>query len=82
MAIIDFEKYKRTAENETVSRHLQPQRGTRPQPEREKMPDWYERTQNYTRDFGGGAFAGRSWGGGRTVSEKEMSGTRERERGI
>lgn len=61
------------AETEIVSRHAHPERETRPQPEKERFPDWYQRVQpanNQRSDWSGsgwsgGSMAGRNWSGGR-----------------
>ena len=70
--LIDFSKFTRRtveAEREGVSWQKQPQRETRSQPEKERMPDWYQRVQSRTagpvNDWSGGNWAGRNWGGGR-----------------
>jgi hypothetical protein len=44
---IDFSKYlsNTRAESECVSRHMNPQRETRPQSEKEQSPDYFQRQQ-------------------------------------
>jgi hypothetical protein len=66
--IIDFKQFIRTHESEGVSRQQHVERETRPQNQKEAEPDWYKRVQSVRAqqsDFGGGPFAGRTWGGGR-----------------
>jgi hypothetical protein len=58
----------RSFKTEEESRHAHPQRNTRPQPEIERSPDWYQRTKESIKDgrgFDGGTWAGRDFGGGR-----------------
>jgi hypothetical protein len=64
---IDFSRYRDGAYQEEVSRHKHPERETRPQPEKERAPDYFQRTRE--RDgvsewsggrMGGGVWAGRS----------------------
>ncbi len=54
-------EFSRFAESEDVSRAKHPQRETRPQSEKERAPDYYQRSQE--RD-GGSSWSGGSGGGG------------------
>jgi len=54
---IDF---TRAAESEGVSHHIHPERETRPQAEKERAPDTYQRTAERE---GRSEWSGGSWGG-------------------
>lgn len=54
-------EFSRFAESEDVSRKQHPQRETRPQAEKERAPDYYQRTKERE---GGSEWSGASMGGG------------------
>jgi hypothetical protein len=65
---IDISKYlteARQAEREEVSRHMHPQRETRPQPEKERSPDYFQRQQEREgrSEWSGGSMGGGTWAG-------------------
>jgi hypothetical protein len=61
------------AESEYVSKRDLPQRETRPQGEKERSPDWYNRVQPASNErsnwsgsgWSGGSMGGHNWSGGR-----------------
>ncbi len=56
------------SDSEGSSHQMHSQRETRQQADKEKAPDWYQRTQSATTDRGdwsGGSMGGRGWSGGR-----------------
>jgi hypothetical protein len=59
---IDF---SRTAESEGVSHQQQPERETRPQPEKERAPDYTQRRaeREGRSEWSGGSFGGGTWAG-------------------
>lgn len=61
----DFARYleelRARTGGEEVSRQLQPARQLRPQSEKERAPDWYQRRQEYE---GSSEWSGGKWGGG------------------
>jgi hypothetical protein len=63
---IDLSKYVRPLpENGEVCRQITPQRETRPQAEKERAPDYFQRTQEREgrSEWSGGSAGGGSWGG-------------------
>lgn len=59
---IDISKFLRSIpQNEEVCRQNTPQRGTRPQAEKERAPDYFQRAQERE---GRSEWSGGAWGGG------------------
>lgn len=59
---IDYSRYTGGMESEGVSQQKHPERQTRPQAEKEKAPDYFQRSQE--RERGDSSWAGSSMGGG------------------
>jgi hypothetical protein len=65
---IDISKYlveSRQAEKEEVSRQMLPERETRPQHEKERTPDYFQRRQEQEgrSEWSGGTMGGGTWAG-------------------
>jgi len=65
---VDIQKYlaqSRQAENAEVSRQMAPERGARPQQEKERMPDYFQRQteRDGNSDWSGGSGGGGTWAG-------------------
>lgn len=58
---IDFSRYRDNPHHEEVSRQVDPQR-IRPQAERERVPDYFQRTKE--REGNGSDWSGSKFGGG------------------
>jgi|HubBroStandDraft_4_1064222.scaffolds.fasta_scaffold875766_2 hypothetical protein len=67
--VIDFSQYlngtRERAETEEVSRQIHPQRDTRPQTEKERTPDAFQRQQERDgrSEWSGGNMGGGTWAG-------------------
>jgi len=62
---IDFSRFTGGAETGEVSRQQNPQREVRPQSEKERAPDYYQRTQEREgkSEWSGGNMGGGTWAG-------------------
>jgi len=66
---IDIAKYllgsRAAAESQEVSRQIHPERGTRPQSEKERAPDYFQRQQERDgrSEWSGGSMGGGVWAG-------------------
>lgn len=62
---IDYSRFTGGAENQEVSRQQNPQQQLRPQAERERSPDTFQRTQEREgrSEWSGGNMGGGTWAG-------------------
>jgi hypothetical protein len=63
--MVDFSRFTGCAESEGVSHQINPERDTRPQAERERNPDAFQRLQEREgrSEFSGGCMGGGVWAG-------------------